>query len=62
MSENPDERLLQHNAGNVKSTKAYRPWERIYLEMVGEGAIEARQREKQLKGGSGREWLKSNFS
>ena len=31
-SARPDERLASHNAGRVRSTKAYRPWERVLLE------------------------------
>ena len=31
-SAKPDERLKSHNAGRVKSTKAFRPWARIHLE------------------------------
>jgi len=27
-----DRRLIQHNAGDVKSTKAFRPWARVYNE------------------------------
>ncbi|RZL12475.1 MAG: GIY-YIG nuclease family protein [Pedobacter sp.] len=56
MSENPDKRLLQHNAGSTKSTKGYRPWELIYKEEF-ETLQEARSREVFLKSGIGREFL-----
>ncbi len=37
-----DERLSEHNAGKVRSTKAYRPWEMIHTD-------ECRTREEALK-------------
>ena len=54
-------RLSEHNSGKTKSTKAYRPWKIIYQEEYG-SEIEAIRREKYLKGGSGREFLKSLIS
>ena len=50
-------RIKEHNSGKTKSTKGYRPWELIYKEKVG-SRNEAREREKYLKGGSGKEYLK----
>ena len=51
-------RLSEHNRGYVFSTKGYRPWKLIYEEKV-ENRIKARIREKYLKSGIGKEFLKS---
>ena len=56
MSNDPEKRLLQHNAGYTKSTKAYRPWAIVYTESF-ETLEEAVSREKYLKSGIGREFL-----
>ena len=50
-------RLNEHNSGKTKSIKAYIPWKIIYTEEY-DSEIEARKREKYLKSGSGREYLK----
>jgi len=52
------ERIKTHNKGQVFSTKGYRPWALVYIEKVG-SRIEARKREKYLKSGCGKEFLKS---
>ena len=51
-------RIMEHNSGYVFSTKGYRPWKLIYQESVKTRA-EARIREKYLKSGIGKEFLKS---
>jgi putative endonuclease len=56
MSSNPDSRLKQHNGGSTKSTKAYRPWTIVHIEEY-KTLAEARNREKYLKSGIGREYL-----
>jgi putative endonuclease len=56
MSADTEKRLLQHNAGYTKSTKAYRPWVIVYTESF-ETLVEAVNREKYLKSGIGREFL-----
>lgn len=53
-------RLNEHNKGKTKSTKGYRPWELIKVEEF-DTRLDARKREKYLKGGSGKEWLKIWF-
>lgn len=58
MSQNPNARIKAHNAGWVTSTKAYRPWIKIYEKRVGDSR-EARKQEKFLKSGNGKEFLKS---
>jgi putative endonuclease len=59
-SSKPDERLKSHNAGRVRSTKAFRPWERVLLEKHPDREI-AEKRERYLKSGWGRRWLKEQF-
>jgi putative endonuclease len=54
---NLENRLNEHNKGKTKSTKGYRPWKLIYQEIV-ETREEARRREKYLKSGCGKEFLK----
>ena len=49
---NLDDRLDYHNAGKVKSTKPYRPWELIYFETLFSRA-EAMKREKWFKSEAG---------
>ena len=41
-------RLIQHNAGKVRSTKSFVPWELIYMEEL-ENKSEAYKREMQIK-------------
>ncbi|WP_366520939.1 GIY-YIG nuclease family protein [Mucilaginibacter sp.] len=56
MSNDFEKRLIQHNAGYTKSTKAYRPWKIVYTESF-DTLLEAVNREKYLKTGVGREFL-----
>lgn len=58
LTDNLERRLHQHNNGLNKTTKAYRPFELIYKEVLG-SRPEAREREKYLKSGFGKEFLKS---
>ncbi len=53
-----DRRFNEHNSGQNMTTKAYRPFELVVLEKFST-RIEARKREKFLKTGSGKEFLKS---
>ena len=57
MSENPERRLLDHNSGMTKSTKSRRPFKIIYKEECGD-RIAARKREKYMKSGAGRKFIK----
>lgn len=59
-SDNLERRLKEHNAGKSKFTKGYRPWSLVYSELVN-SRLEARQREKYLKSGVGKEWLKDKI-
>jgi putative endonuclease len=51
-------RLRQHNLKQNKSTKVYAPWKLIHQEEF-QTRIEARKREKYLKSGIGREFVKT---
>lgn len=51
-------RIKEHNSGQTKSTKGFVPWELIYFEKVN-SREEARKREKYLKSGQGRDFLKT---
>ncbi len=58
MSNDVNRRFLEHNAGENRSTKAYKPFILIYTEAFNT-RIEAREKEKYLKSGIGKEYLKS---
>ncbi|MFD2186486.1 GIY-YIG nuclease family protein [Aquimarina celericrescens] len=60
MSQNVDKRLNAHNTGKTKSTKGFRPWEIILTEEYPD-RITARKREKYLKTGYGKQWLKNKY-
>jgi len=54
------DRLRRHNSGLMKSTKFGLPWGIIHSESFNT-RFEAVKREKNLKGGQGREWIKNKF-
>ena len=58
LTANVQKRLSQHNLKHNKSTKAFGPWILIYQEEF-KTRIEARKREKYLKSGIGREFVKT---
>jgi putative endonuclease len=58
MTNNVERRLIEHNNGENRSTKAYKPFVLIYTEAF-PTRIEAREKEKYLKSGIGKEYLKS---
>jgi putative endonuclease len=51
-------RLKEHNTGKNRYTKGLRPWKIIYTELQPDWEA-ARKREKYLKSGVGKEFLKS---
>ncbi len=57
LTSNLKERLRRHNNGYEKTTKPYKPFNLIYTEEF-KTRIEARQKEKYLKSGIGKEFLK----
>jgi putative endonuclease len=53
-------RILRHNSGKNKSTKYGIPWKLIYCE-ISLNKKDARAREKYLKSGMGRRYLKNRL-
>ncbi|MFS4415551.1 GIY-YIG nuclease family protein [Maribacter sp. 2307ULW6-5] len=53
-------RLEVHNLGQVKSTKAFKPWKIVHTEVF-ESKQEVRVREKYMKSAAGRRWRKKNI-
>lgn len=53
-------RIFSHNGGKNKSTKHGSPWKLIYYE-ASLGRKDARAREKYLKSGMGRKYLKNRL-
>lgn len=58
LSRNIEKRLKSHNNGETFSTKGYRPWNLVYSEIIG-SREQARKREKYLKSGIGKEYIKN---
>ncbi len=58
LTDNLARRIEQHQAGHSKTTRPYRPFEVIYTETQPTRML-ARQREKYLKSGAGKEFLKT---
>jgi putative endonuclease len=58
ISANVEKRLFQHNSGYNKATKPYLPFELVLTEKHPDRKS-ARAREKYLKSGVGREYIKS---
>jgi putative endonuclease len=58
MSSDTERRISDHNNGYNKTTKPYKPFKTILIEEYPARAL-ARQREKYLKSGVGKEYLKS---
>jgi putative endonuclease len=58
LTNNIERRFPQHQSGKDKTTKPCRPFKIILIENF-ETRVEARQREKYLKRGIGKEFLKS---
>ena len=57
---NLEKRLIQHNSGHTKSTKPHIPYKIIYFEEFN-SRLEAVKREKYLKSGSSREFLRATI-
>ena len=58
MTNNFQRRIKQHNSGENSTTKAYSPFDLVFGEEYNTRA-EAREREKYLKSGIGKEFIKS---
>ena len=61
LTNNYERRIKEHQKGKEKTTKPYRPFKILFIEKFDTRA-QARAREKYLKSGSGKEWIKSNFN
>jgi len=57
ISDNPTRRIRQHNKKLNKTTRSYAPFKKVLVEEY-ENREEARRREKYLKSGCGKEYLK----
>ncbi len=57
MTANLEQRIKLHNRRTGQWSKRYRPWQLIYSESVVD-RVAGRKREKELKSGSGREFIK----
>ena len=53
-------RFLSHNKGENKATKNKKPWNLVYYEAYA-NQLDAKKREKLLKSGSGRKFLKKQM-
>ena len=58
ISNNPERRIGQHNFGYNKTTKPYKPFKTTLIEKFNNRG-EAREREKYLKSGFGKEYIKT---
>ena len=61
MTDNPERRINSHQSGYNRTTKPYRPFNVLTVEEF-PSRVEARAREKYLKSGSGKEYLKALLS
>ena len=57
LSEDVERRINEHQRGKERTTRAYRPFEVLLIEVL-PNRTEARKREKFLKSGAGKEFLK----
>jgi putative endonuclease len=57
ITNNLSRRLTEHNNGKTRSTRYYLPWNLLFSESF-ETRTEARKREKYLKSGIGKEYIK----
>ncbi len=60
ISANPQRRLIEHNSGYTKSTKAYKPYKLIHSEECFNRSL-ARDKERFYKSGAGREFIENLF-
>ncbi len=58
MTEDLEARVLRHNLGRERTTRAYRPFELIFSEAIDVDRKEARKKEKYWKSGVGKEQLR----
>ncbi len=61
LTNDPNRRIAEHNCKKEKTTRFYAPFQTILIEPY-ETRVEAKKREKYLKSGIGKEFLKSFVS
>jgi putative endonuclease len=61
ISDDPNRRINHHNSGYNRTTKPYLPFKTILIEEH-QNRLEARKREKYLKSGFGKEFLKGRVA
>lgn len=61
LTDSLERRVSDHNKGSVPSTKARRPFDLMYYEVV-ETVQEAQKREKYFKTGFGRKYIKNKIN
>lgn len=61
LTNNLQRRVIEHESGKERTTKPYRPFILLHWEGFATRQ-EARMREKYLKSGSGKEWLKLQYT
>jgi len=60
LTNNPERRIAQHQDGRERTTEPYRPFEKLLIEEFQTRPL-AREREKYLKSGIGKEWIKEKM-
>ncbi|MBL8014185.1 MAG: GIY-YIG nuclease family protein [Candidatus Omnitrophica bacterium] len=60
LTNNLDRRIQEHQLGKNPTTRAYKPFEVVFSEKF-VTRPEARVREKYLKSGCGKEWIRNNL-
>ncbi len=60
MTTHIERRLSEHNSGKTRSTKGYRPRHLFFTETY-ETRAAAKSREKYLKSGYGKQWIKDKW-
>ncbi len=58
LTNNPNRRIAEHNRNKEKTTSFYSPFKTVLIENF-DTRMKAREREKYLKSGTGKEYLKS---
>jgi putative endonuclease len=58
LTDNVERRINEHQSGKNKTTKPYKPYKVILIEQF-ETRVKARMKEKYLKSGIGKEFLKT---
>ena len=61
LTNNLQRRISQHNDGHERTTRAYRPFQVVHTEEFSE-RLSARLREKYLKSGVGKQFLKNKLT